>query len=382
MVSYKLAYKNKNNTNIAVTPNDINEFFTSIFKQAPIYNNKHPHCLTNDSYIRTNLYLFPKKNYEIISTFSSLSNSNNYLIYDMNDFFTSIFKQAPIYNNKHPHCLTNDSYIRTNLYLFPIKNYEIIFTFSSLSNSRSVSNDGLRPDIIKSIASLISPHFTYILDLSFSQAIFPKLLKTAIVVPIHKTGTYNDSNNYRPISILTILSKLIEQNYFITIYDHLYTKIKYITQLSIWFCKKNISTNTAIMHILSSLFTKCLNNTKIALVMLDLNKVFDFIKHKLLLIKLAHYSIRGVQLKWLSGYLSGRTQQNKINVNFSNLKPISAGCSQCSVFSGLLFNLFINDIFQLISPNIEIYLYADDTAILITADSEDSLQKVINDFCD
>ena len=116
--------------------------------------------------------------------------------------------------------------------------------------------------------------------------------------------------------------------------------------------------------------------------MLDLKKAFDFINHKLLLTKLAHYSITGVPRKWLSDYLLGRTQKTKINGNFSNLKSISAGCPQGSVLSGLLFNLFINDIFQLILPNIEIYLYADDTAILITADSEDSLQKAINDFCD
>ena len=112
--------------------------------------------------------------------------------------------------------------------------------------------------------------------------------------------------------------------------------------------------------------------------MLDLLKAFDFINHKLLLTKLAHYGIRGVPLKYLLDYLSSRTQETKINGNFSNLKLISADCPQGSILSGLLFNLFINDIFQLISPNIEIYLYADDTAILITADSEESLQKAIN----
>ena len=86
----------------------------------------------------------------------------------------------------------------------------------------------------------------------------------------------------------------------------------------------------------------------------------------------------------LNGYqtISGRTQKTKLNGNFSNLKPISAGYPQGCVLSGLLFNLFINDTFKSISPNIEINLYADDTAFLITADREDSLQKAINNFCD
>ena len=74
--------------------------------------------------------------------------------------------------------------------------------------------------------------------------------------------------------------------------------------------------------------------------------------------------------------------KKKINGNFSNPKLISASCPQGSVLSGLLFNLFINDIFQLISSNIEIYIYANETVLLITADSEDSLQNATNNFCD
>ena len=64
----------------------------------------------------------------------------------------------------------------------------------------------------------------------------------------------------------------------------------------------------------------------------------------------------------------------------SNIKHIVAGCPQGSVLSGLPFNLFINDIFQLVVPNIEIFLYANDTAIIISADNEVELQLLTNNF--
>ena len=94
----------------------------------------------------------------------------------------------------------------------------------------------------------------------------------------------------------------------------------------------------------------------------------------MLLSKLAHYGVRGLPLTWLSDYLSNRSQKTRINGMFSDTKQILAGCTQGSTLSGLLFNLFTNDIFLLVIPNIEIFLYADDTAIIITADTEVDLQ--------
>ena len=94
----------------------------------------------------------------------------------MNDFLHQ-------YLNKHVyiitsiHSLTNDSYICTNLFLFPVSSNEIISTFSSLSNSQSVGNEELHPNIIKSIASLISSYLKNIINLSFSQGIFQSYLR-------------------------------------------------------------------------------------------------------------------------------------------------------------------------------------------------------------
>ena len=95
-------------------------------------------------------------------------------------------------------------------------------------------------------------------------------------------------------------------------------------------------------------------------ILLDLKKALDFINHKLLLSKLAHYGVRGLQLPWLSDYLSNRSQKTRINGKCFGTEQILAGYPQGSILSGLQFNFFINDIFQLVIPVTEIFLYAED----------------------
>jgi hypothetical protein len=113
---------------------------------------------------------------------------------------------------------------------------------------------------------------------------------------------------------------------------------------------------------------------------LDLKKAFDFINHDLLLMKLKHYGIRGTPLQRLASYLVNRTQKVRANNLYSDVKSISAGVPQGSILGPLLFIIFVNDVFQFLSHNVQIYLYADDTAIIFTADSDADLQVVIDNF--
>ncbi len=296
----------------------------------------------------------------------------------LNDFFTSVFQQAPAYNNKLKLTIPDNAFIRESLFMNPITFTELNNIVHSLSNSQTVGSDGFNPKIIKDNFALIANHLIYIFNMSLEKGVFPNMLKNAVVTPVFKGGSHNDANNYRPISILTIFSKMLEKLFY--------------NRLSSFVNKHNIlnsnqfgfrmgqSTSLALAHVISSLTNKCNLNNKIAFVLLDLKKAFDLINHELLLNKLSFYGIRGIALQWLRSYLTNRTQKTKINDTFSNVKPVSAGVPQGSILGPLLFIIFINDIFQFNTNSIEIYLYADDTAIIFHANTEEELQSIINKF--
>jgi hypothetical protein len=195
---------------------------------------------------------------------------------------------------------------------------------------------------------------------------------------VYKNGSHSDPSNYRPISILTVFSKLLEKLF----YNRLIAFIeKYEVLHSNQFgFRKSKSTSTALACVLSSLLNKSSSNTKTILALLDLKKAFDFINYDLLISKLKHYGIRGTPLLWLMSYLTNRSQKVKANNILSDVQTISAGVPQGSILGPLLFIIFINDVFQFCSFNVEIYLYADDTAIIFSATSDNELQIIVNNF--
>ena len=296
----------------------------------------------------------------------------------LNDFFTSVFKQAPQRQPNYHHTLNPETFINNSCFLFPVSNNEVHNTITSLSNSQSIESDGLQPNIIKSNALLTSSQLTYIFNLLFTQAIFPKLLKTAIITSIHKSGSRSDPSNYRPISILTTFSNILEKLFLKRVLNFI-NKNNILHENQFGF-RQGKSTSVAITHLLNNLINNYNANKKIGMALLNLKKTFDFINHDLLLIKLKHYGLRGTPLRWIYSYLTNRTQRCKVNNDFSKTQPISAGVPQGSLLGPILFNIFINNVFQFNTTNIQIFLYADDTVILFKADNETDLQKIINDF--
>ena len=198
-----------------------------------------------------------------------------------------------------------------------------------------------------------------------------------MVILIFKNGSVIDPNNCKPISILTIFSKVLEKLFHNLIFFINKRNILHSNQFGF---RKNKSNSMAVAQVLCSLLNKCKANKKVVLTLLDVKKTFDFIDHDLLLIKLKHYGIRGTQLYWLCSYLTNHTQKSNVNNSFSSVLPISVGVLQGSLIDPILFILFIKDAFQYNSYNIEICLYADGTAIIFSAGNDVDLQLLANNF--
>ena len=198
--------------------------------------------------------------------------------------------------------------------------------------------------------------------MSFITDEYPNLLKIVKVIPIHKVGSTQDVNNYRPVSLLSIFDKIIEKLIEKLMHKRLYNflmehNILYQNQFGF---RKNNSTVYALAQI-TEMIKVSIDNRKFGCgIFVDLRKAFDSVNHE---IKLEHYGIRDSMLKWFQSYLFDHKQFVTFNGVSSELLVNSCGVPPGSVLGPLLFLLYNNDLPN-ISKILNFYLFADDTNIL------------------
>ena len=205
--------------------------------------------------------------------------------------------------------------------------------------------------------------------------VYPTNLKIAKVVALHKKGPSDNPTNYRPISLLSVFSKILGKLMYKSLNDF-FDINNVIHPLQFGFRQKHSTT-----HVLTSL-TEIIKQTIDkgnygCGVFIDLKKAFDTVNHSILLKKLEHYGVRGILSQWFWSYLSGRQQHVSVAGNLSESLEISCGVPQGSVLGPLLFLLYINDLPK-ISNNLTFFLFADDTNIYYESSSLLDIQKSVN----
>ena len=319
-------------------------------------NSNMPNSLTvNDSSIADPADIAEEFNKYFADIGERLANS----IYniDPNDFLSYL---------KNP-CLSS-------IYLQPVSPQEICTMINSLKQNKANGHDDILPYFLKIAAPSIALPLSMILNCCLSNGIFPSKLKLAKVIPVFKKGAPDQLNNYRPISLLPSLSKIFER----LIYNRLlsfFTSNNTIVPTQYGFRHKRST-----IHAILDLITECYDNLDIsqpsALLFLDIRKAFDSVSHDKLLKKLDFYGIRGVANSLLKSYLYGRNQYVSLaNINSSN-KKINYGIPQGSILGPILFLIYINDLPSCLDTTPR--FFADDTALLITGKSYQSMENLAN----
>ena len=198
--------------------------------------------------------------------------------------------------------------------------------------------DNVPQKVIKSSPLNILKALSHIFNLSIKDGIFPQKMKIAKVIPIFKEGSRLNVENYRPISLLQVFSKILERIIHNRLTSFLnYNNILYAKQFGF---RKKHSTSHATSYLASEIHSTLDSKNKAACVFMDLSKAFDTLNLDILLKKLSFYGIRGIANSWFKSYLNGRSQYVDINSHkSSNTFNIFHGVPQGSILGPLLFDL-------------------------------------------
>ena len=256
-----------------------------------------------------------------------------------------------------------------SIFLNPITEAEINELITDLLPKNSSGYDNLSNKLLKKLLPALVAPLTIIFNKSLTEGIFPEAMKKADVVPLYKSKDNQESNNYRPISLLLTLSKVLEK----IMYQRTYSFLESSNQIykSQYGFRTAHSCKNAICELVSEIIKGKQDGMHTLAVFLDLSKAFDSLEHDVLLKKLYKYGIRGVAYKWFESYLHGRQMRVKCNVDssgrteYSDYMKVTYGTPQGSCLRPLIFLIFTNDLHRHLVYSSSI-LFADDTTLYKT----------------
>ena len=235
--------------------------------------------------------------------------------------------------------------------------------------------DGIPSRLLKDGADALASPLSAIFNLSIQQNVIPAEWKKAKVTPLHKSGAKDNPQNYRPISVLPVVSKVLER----LIHKQLasYFDEHGLLCISQSGFRRKHSTETAVTYFADEILMNMDKGEVTGSVFIDLAKAFDTVDHDILISKLKNYGVCDESLQWFENYFSGRKQLVCIDSQSSEELEITSGVPQGSILGPLLFIVYINDLPRSLK-HCSVNMYADDTAIYLGSQTVDTLNIYLN----
>ena len=236
--------------------------------------------------------------------------------------------------------------------------------------------EGIYSFFLKVGMPVLAGSLSQLFTMSMSLSLYPDDWKIARVAPIYKDGSEDENSNYRPISVLPVISRLFEK----LVYNQLYG---FLNMNKLLFSQQS---SFRLQHSVLTCLLKCTNDwyrnleksEYTAITFIDLKKAFDTVNHDILVPKLEHYGVKNKEIRWFRSYLTNRKQCCKVNGQLSDLGLTKTGVPQGSCLGPLLFIIYVNGL-HLSLRHSDVNMYADDTSLFFSSKSIPLINKCVNE---
>ena len=246
---------------------------------------------------------------------------------------------------------------------------------SKLRRKKATGTDELPPGMLKDCREFIVDPLHHIVNLSLQTSTVPTVWKRAKIVPIFKSGDQTQTENYRPISVLPILSKLVEKAVHLQFLKYL-EENKLLSDSQYGY-RAQRSTQHATTLFVDNIREAAEKGQMVGALFLDLSKAFDTISHDIIINKLQNYGVMKTEIEWFTDYLFNRTQHVAVGNQRSSSFGVMCGVPQGSILGPLLFLVFFDDFEEQLSTS-NCIQYADDTVIYVSGKSVELIEQTLN----